>query len=186
MSGRVTALTGLCQAKVAGPVKRRWPLHYSHRALHPVFPIARIPLRSRPGDFLAVAPWSHNAGMGLFKRLGEKLAAPPEQLRAQEIRKWCDEIHDVQQIGVLRPRCKARVAGIVQSIKVVPRDQTCTFEVQVYDGTDEVVGVWLGRRRIPGIELGRGLILMGTLGRYGRGPMTIINPAYELLPAEAD
>jgi hypothetical protein len=124
--------------------------------------------------------------MGLLKRIGERLAAPPEQLRAQEIRKWCDEIDNVEQIGVCRPRHQARVAGIVQSIKVVPRESSCTFEVQVYDGTDEVVGVWLGRRRIPGIELGRGLILKGTLGRFGGGPLTIINPEYELLPPEAE
>lgn len=124
--------------------------------------------------------------MGLFKRLGERLAAPPEQLRAQEIRKWCDDIGDVEQIGVCRARQRARVAGIVQTIKVVPLDSSTSLEVQIYDGTDEVVGIWFGRRRIPGIELGRGLILKGTLGRYGRGPLTIINPEYELLPAESD
>jgi OB-fold nucleic acid binding protein len=124
--------------------------------------------------------------MGLFKRLGERLAAPPEQLRAQEIRKWCDEINDVEQIGICRSRHRARVAGIVQSIKVVPRDSSCSLEVQIYDGTDEVVGIWFGRRRIPGIELGRGLILKGVLGHYGRGPLTLINPEYELLPIEAD
>jgi hypothetical protein len=116
--------------------------------------------------------------MGMFKRLGERLAAPPEQLRAQEIRKYCDDIGDVEQIGVCRPRRRVRVAGIVQTIKVVPRDASTSLEVQIYDGTDEVVGIWFGRRRIPGIELGRGLILEGTLGRYGRGPLTIINPEY--------
>lgn len=124
--------------------------------------------------------------MGLFKRLGERLSAPPEQLRAQEIRKWCDEIEDVEQIGVCRLRSKARVAGIVQSIKVVPADGSCALEVQVYDGTDEVVGRWFGRRRIPGIELGRGLIMQGTLARAGNGPLTIINPEYELLPPDEE
>jgi hypothetical protein len=58
--------------------------------------------------------------------------------------------------------------------------------VQVYDGTDEVLGVWFGRRRIPGIELGRGLILKGTLGNFGNRPLVIINPEYELLPAESE
>lgn len=123
--------------------------------------------------------------MGFFRRIGEKLTAPPDQLRAQEIRSLCGRLPAVEQIGVCRPRSRVRVAGIVQSIKVVPGDQTCTFEVQIYDGTDEIVGTWFGRRGIPGIDLGRGIILEGTLGKLGRGGLRIINPSYELLPAEA-
>lgn len=122
--------------------------------------------------------------MGLLKRLTESLSEGPDQLRAQEIRNWCREIDNIEQIGVCRPRTHARVAGRVQSIKVNPRGSTVTLEVQIYDGTDQITGVWFGRRKIPGIDLGRGLILQGTIVRSRTDVLQLINPAYELMPSE--
>ncbi|MGH2768845.1 MAG: OB-fold nucleic acid binding domain-containing protein [Acidimicrobiales bacterium] len=120
--------------------------------------------------------------MRWFKRL-DRLSEPDEHLHSQEVRNWVSRVPGVEQVAVVRPRTRARVAGIVQSIKVVPQQETSRLEVEVYDGTDEITGVWWGRRRILGIELGRGIILEGTIGRAdGRG-LQMINPAYELLPA---
>ncbi len=107
--------------------------------------------------------------MGIFKKVGERLSTSPEQYQAQEIRNWCGEIGDVEQIAVCRPRTRRRVAGVVESIKVIPRAHTTTLEVQIYDGTDHIVGVWFGRRKIPGVDLGKRLILEGTISTF-RGP----------------
>lgn len=63
-------------------------------------------------------------------------------------------------------------------------NKRATLEIQVYDGTDEVTAVWLGRRKIPGIDLGSGLILEGTIGRFRDDRLKMINPAYELLPVD--
>lgn len=120
--------------------------------------------------------------MGIFKRVGERLNETPEQLQAQEIRSWCGEVAGVEQIAVCRPRSRQRVAGVVESIKVIPRGGSSTLQVQIYDGTDQIVGIWYGRRKIPGVDLGRRLILEGTIGRfYGNDQLQIINPAYELV-----
>lgn len=121
--------------------------------------------------------------MGFFKRLGE----PPseEQLRAQEVRTQVGAVAGVEQIAICRPRSRAKVCGIVQSIKVLPREATTTLEVQIYDGTDEITGIWYGRRKIPGIELGKCLVLEGTIGKIrGSTALQIINPAYELVGEE--
>ena len=84
MSGRVTPLPD--------SVKRSATSHQVQsggRAARPPSSCGRAIRR-----FVGVAARAHTTGMGLLKRIGERLAAPPEQLRAQEIRKWCDEIDD--------------------------------------------------------------------------------------------
>lgn len=119
--------------------------------------------------------------MGIFKKFGERLSETPEQLQAQEVRVWCSEIEAVDQIAVCRARSRRRVAGVVESIKVVPRQDTSILEVQIYDGTDRITGVWFGRRKIPGVDLGQRLILEGTVAIFHGDTLQIINPSYELL-----
>jgi hypothetical protein len=118
--------------------------------------------------------------MRFFRRLAE-FSEPEEQLRAQEVRHQVAELPGVEQIAVCRPRRRARVAGIVQAIRVVPQPESTRLEVEIYDGTDQITAVWLGRRRIPGIELGLPVILEGTICSVLDHDLQIINPAYELL-----
>lgn len=118
--------------------------------------------------------------MGLLKRIGTKLSETPQQSRAQEIRTWAAGIAGVEQMAVCRTRQPVRVAGVVESMKVIPQGNSSQLEVQIYDGTDRIYAVWLGRRRIEGIDLGMGLVLEGMLGRH-RGMLQIINPAYTLV-----
>lgn len=119
--------------------------------------------------------------MGVFKRFGERLSETPEQLAAQETRAWCGEIQDVEQIAECRPRTRRRVAGVVESIKVIPRRDTSILEIQIYDGTDRIYGVWFGRRKILGIDLGKRIILEGTVSIVQGDRLRIINPGYELI-----
>ena len=118
--------------------------------------------------------------MGLFQRI----SAAPDQLRAQEIRKFCSAVTGVQQIAECRARTRPRIVGVVQSIMVDPRTDPATLRIQIYDGTDEISGVWYGRREIPGIALGRPLVLEGTVRRGPNGEFDIMNPAYSLVPSD--
>lgn len=122
--------------------------------------------------------------MGLLQRFRDRLSESPQRLRAQEVRAICAELAGIQQIGESRPRTKPRVAGVVQSMKMVPHENTTLLEVDIYDGTDEITGVWYGRSEIPGITLGRPLILEGTIRRGDDGRLQMINPAYHLVPAD--
>src|SRR5918999_643373 len=121
-----------------------------------------------------------DCGMGLFQKMSEA----PEQLRAQEIRKFCSAIAGVQQIAECRARTRPRIVGVVQSIMVDPRTNPSTLRIEIYDGTDEITGVWYGRREIPGIGLGRPLVLEGTVRTNANGTLEIMNPAYALVPAD--
>jgi hypothetical protein len=116
--------------------------------------------------------------MGFLKGLSET----SDEIHAQQTRKWCRELDGVQDVTDCMERTRRKVAGVVESIKLVPSQFSNTLEVTVFDGTDRIIGVWLGRKSIPGIDLGTHLILEGTVGRFEPGPLRIINPAYELLP----
>ena len=47
-------------------------------------------------------------------------------------------------------------------------------------GTDTVTLVWLGQRRIPGIDSGRKLRVRGRMGKLDNGAKAIYNPHYEI------
>ncbi len=55
----------------------------------------------------------------------------------------------------------------------------CECPGRVFDGTDPVTLVWIGRRRIPGIEPGKTLMVRGRVGDRD-GQKVIFNPYYEL------
>ena len=55
---------------------------------------------------------------------------------------------------------------------------------ELYDGTEGVQLVWLGRRSIPGIEPGRTVKVRGRVA-IRDGQKVIYNPDYDLLPAHA-
>lgn len=76
---------------------------------------------------------------------------------------------------------KVRVCGTIRSLAIRPRGNTPTVEAELYDGSGHLVLIWLGRRRIPGIEVGRMLIAEGRL-TCPDGSSVIYNPDYELLP----
>lgn len=84
---------------------------------------------------------------------------------------------------------KGRVVcqGRIESVTYVPADQAPAFTAIVSDaepGRGSAHGrlrvVWLGRRRVPGIEAGAELRLEGMLSR-SQGLPTMFNPRYEIL-----
>lgn len=120
---------------------------------------------------------------GRLKRALTRLTADHEELAAADLQ------HDVVQAGatsmstcrVGQPVC---VAGTLRQVVLRPRAGVPTLEAEVYDGSGTVTLVWLGRRRIGGIEPGRSLVARGRLTMHDGRP-TIYNAAYELKPASA-
>jgi hypothetical protein len=76
------------------------------------------------------------------------------------------------------------VAGTLRAVVLRPLAGVPTLEAELYDGTGTITLVWLGRRRIRGIDPGRALVARGRLTRR-EGKPTVFNPAYELRPASA-
>lgn len=73
----------------------------------------------------------------------------------------------------------AVVGGRLRSVRFTPTENVPVLQAELSDGTASVLLVWLGRRRIPGIEPGRKLLARGRVGVYD-GRMAIYNPWYEL------
>ncbi|MFD5277445.1 OB-fold nucleic acid binding domain-containing protein [Pseudarthrobacter sp. NPDC058362] len=103
---------------------------------------------------------------------------------------------DVGCLSLDRLPAKGRVlcCGRIESVTYVPPGETPAFTAIVSDSAKGRKGraarpggehgrlrvVWLGRRRVPGIEPGTELRLEGMLS-HSRGLPTIYNPRYEIL-----
>ena len=111
-----------------------------------------------------------------------RLSTPVEELDEERLREFCQTRPDAVPIADVEPRQSVTVVGEISSIRVVPEGGTSWLEVTVSDGRDRLVAMWTGRRRLPGLEPGRRLVLSGRASATGAGGrMLLMNPSYELL-----
>lgn len=73
------------------------------------------------------------------------------------------------------------LCGVVRTLTLHPSSKLPSLEVEMYDGSGLVRLVWLGRRRIVGVEPGCALSVTGRLNSDKEGPV-MFNPRYDLLP----
>jgi hypothetical protein len=112
----------------------------------------------------------------------EKLARSPEDIRDENLRRWAASVSGVTTIGRLEQRRRQKVAGVIQNIRIDPREGHGSIEATIIDGTGHMVVKWLGRPSKSGIQLGMGLVVEGAVGRAGDGEPMVLNPEYELVP----
>ena len=117
---------------------------------------------------------------GLWHRLTRSQA----QMEAEELKQQVSggENGDVLAIDCCTPGNSVSITGMVRSVTVRPRSNVPALEIELYDGSGTVSVVWLGRRRIPGIDAGRKMVVHGRLTCNTDSP-TIYNPRYELKPS---
>lgn len=77
---------------------------------------------------------------------------------------------------------KVLLLGRLRSVDLSPSLGQPALHAELFDGSDAVHLVWLGRRSIRGIEPGRNLRAWGRVLERA-GEKTIYNPEYELLPS---
>jgi hypothetical protein len=119
--------------------------------------------------------------MALLSRLVERLSRPAVEIRAENLRAWTGSLQGVTPISDAEARKHNRVAGVIQNIRIDPREGTGSIEATINDGTGQMVARWLGRSSLKGIRLGTGLIMEGIAGRGDQDELVILNPAYELV-----
>lgn len=76
-------------------------------------------------------------------------------------------------------RCVANLHGTLRSVSHRPIDGVTALEAELYDGSEPLTLIWLGREVIEGIEAGRTLTVHGRVGRRGK-ERVLYNPRYEL------
>ena len=119
--------------------------------------------------------------MGLldpFRRFFRRMAESDEQRYAEEIGAWAARIPGTTRIRDTASRSKVKLAGVVRRITVRPLEGHESLEAVVYDGTGDVTVVWMGRRSIPGLNLGTKLVVEGLLAEQ-RGERRLVNPRFE-------
>jgi hypothetical protein len=120
--------------------------------------------------------------MGLFKKAFGRFAQDEGERRAESIREWAAGVPGATPIAQAKPRTVATVAGVVEGIRVRPREGVPAIEAVITDGSGSITAVWLGRRMLPGLTLGCRLLLEGRLGGDPQS-MQIMNPRYEFAGA---
>jgi hypothetical protein len=124
--------------------------------------------------------------VAFLAKLIDKLARPPEDARADNLRRWASEVPGVTPIADVKPRTRDRVVGVVQNIRIDPTEGHGWVEATIIDGTGEMVLRWLGRPSKAGIRLGVGLIAEGTIAQTPEDELQLLNPEYELVAGPED
>ncbi|MGH3564564.1 MAG: OB-fold nucleic acid binding domain-containing protein [Pseudonocardia sp.] len=118
---------------------------------------------------------------GIFRRILRRLTSEVEVLDADDLSS------DAERSGAQRAcdcACgqEVTVFGRLRSVDFCPQDADASLEAELFDGTEGVTLIWLGRRRIPGIEPGRTMRVRGRMAvRHGR--KVLYNPYYEICQA---
>lgn len=111
-------------------------------------------------------------------------AASDAEVDAEELR---DDARSAgcQQLADIEDRARVKVRGTLRSLTLQPRMGTPALEAELYDGSGSVTLVWLGRRRMVGIDCGRRLVATGRVAMLD-GRRVMFNPRYELQPSETE
>ncbi|MEP7054359.1 MAG: OB-fold nucleic acid binding domain-containing protein [Actinomycetota bacterium] len=123
-------------------------------------------------------------GEGLLRRTLHRLTADESDLAAEDLHAVCNSV-GATQIADAPLRQKTRIAGVIRGVTLRPVGGVPALEADLFDGTGSVDVVWLGRRRIAGIDPGTQLVAEGRIGEQ-RGRLMMFNPAYTLLPRKGD
>lgn len=98
------------------------------------------------------------------------------------------EAKDLQTISVKAGCCpiteaddrsRVMLQGTLRTVTLRPRGGVPALEAEMYDGSGTITLIWLGRRRIAGIEPGRSVKVIGRIGQQDRRRV-MFNPRYEL------
>ncbi len=114
---------------------------------------------------------------GRFRRTLSRWASSDdieaEELRSDTTRAGCCMIADAAD------RQLVDIQGNLRTVTLRPRGGVPALEAELYDGSGVITVVWLGRRRIAGIEPGRSIKVSGRIG-VQEGTRVMYNPRYEL------
>lgn len=116
---------------------------------------------------------------GYLRRLTRRLTDDPEQLDVQELSDEAASTGAQKAIDCQRGQ-EVTMVGTLRCVEANGRGCAGGVRAELFDGTDSVMLVWLGQRRIPGIESGRTLRVHGRLGKLENGFKAIYNPHYEI------
>ena len=116
---------------------------------------------------------------GYLRRITRRLTEHPEQRDSEEL---SDEVANTgaQRVIDCERGQEVTMVGTLRSVETNGKACAAGVRAELFDGTDTVTLVWLGQRRIPGLESGRTLRVRGRVGALDGGGKAIYNPHYEI------
>lgn len=117
---------------------------------------------------------------GGLRGLLHRLTSDVTELDAERLRASAEACGAVT-VAEARDRDLVALRGVVRTVTLRPRAGTPALEAELYDGSGAVTLIFLGRRRIAGIDPGRSLQVRGRLTTASGRPV-VYNPVYELEP----
>lgn len=121
---------------------------------------------------------------GGLRRALSRLMSSEQELEAEELQASSAEV-GASPCARLADRERCTVAGTLRTVTLRPRAGVPALEAELYDGSGTISLVWLGRRRIAGIDPGRELVASGRV-TTPEGHPVMFNPRYELRPTGAE
>src|ERR671919_61 len=115
----------------------------------------------------------------ILRRLTRRLTDDPEQLDVEELSEEAASTGAQKAVDCQRGQ-EVTMVGTLRSVEANAKGCAGGVKAELFDGTDSVILVWLGQRRIPGIESGRTLRVHGRVGKLENGSKAIYNPHYEI------
>lgn len=97
---------------------------------------------------------------------------------ARELRKATTE-SGLTTISEAPDRERVRLRGSLRTVTLRPRGGVPALEAELFDGSDVLTLIWLGRRRITGITPGVTIQVEGRIGVQEK-TRVMFNPRYEL------
>jgi hypothetical protein len=116
---------------------------------------------------------------GYLRRLTRRLTEDPEQLDVEELSDEAVSTGAQKAIDCQRGQ-EVTMVGTLRSVECNGKGCAGGVKAELFDGSDSVMLVWLGQRRIPGIESGRTLKVHGRIGKLENGAKAMYNPHYEI------
>jgi RecG-like helicase len=116
--------------------------------------------------------------MGALRRFLDRLSESDEARLVAEIQTWSESVLGSVRIAEAPLREKVRLAGVIRRLTVFPVEGQESLEALLFDGTGDVVVVFMGRRGIHGLTLGTRLVVEGVLGEK-HGTRRLVNPRFE-------
>lgn len=116
---------------------------------------------------------------GYLRRLTRRLTEDPEQLDVEELSEEAANTGAQKAVDCQRGQ-EVTMVGTLRSVEANAKGCAGGIKAELFDGTEAVILVWLGQRRIPGIESGRTLRVHGRMGKLENGTKAIYNPHYEI------
>lgn len=115
---------------------------------------------------------------GVWTRLVQRITTDDDDLDARDLAESTEK-QGARPCSTAAAGEIVTVTGRLRSVIYTPSEKSPALTAELFDGSGALQLVWLGQRRIPGIEPGRRLTVRGRVAERS-GQCAIFNPWYEL------